>query len=164
VAVPAGGGSGLLALRLRDARATRAFGRRLGESARPGDVLDLRGALGSGKTTLAQGVLRALVGPGAYRSPSFDLVHVYGGRVYHADLDRVDASEWEEIGAEEWVEQAAIAILEHGERVPGRLPEDRLEVHLARGATRRRRVAGVRPRGPRARAWLARALGRSRAR
>jgi tRNA threonylcarbamoyladenosine biosynthesis protein TsaE len=139
-------------------RATRAFGRLLGRSARAGDVLDLRGALGSGKTTLAQGVLAALVGPGAYRSPSFDLVHVYGQGVYHADLERVDVGDWEEIGGDEMFLPHAIAILEHGERVGSRLPGDRLEVHLARGASPRRRVAGVRARGPRARAWLARAL------
>lgn len=148
----------LLALRLRTVTATRAFGRRLGASARAGDVLDLRGTLGSGKTTLTQGALRALVGPGVYRSPSFDLVHVYGDSVYHADLDRIDAAEWDEIGAEDMFSTHAIAMLEHGERAQMRLPADRLEIHLARGAESNHRVAGVRARGPRAKAWLRRAL------
>jgi tRNA threonylcarbamoyl adenosine modification protein YjeE len=145
-------------LRLRDARATRALGRRLGASARGGDVLDLRGAMGSGKTTLAQGALRVLVGRGVYRSPSFALVHAYEGQVYHADLDRINPSEWDEIGGEEVFAPGAIALLEHAERVAVRLPADRLEVRLVRGRTARRRVAGVRARGPRARAWLRRAL------
>ncbi len=153
------GGRGLLALRLRDARATRALGRRLGASARAGDILDLRGAMGSGKTTLAQGALGALVGRGVYRSPSFALVHAYDGRVYHADLDRIAPEEWDEIGGDEVFAPGAIALLEHGERVALRLPADRLEVRLARGGQARRRVAGILARGPRARAWLRRALG-----
>lgn len=157
-----GGGRGLLALRLRDARATRALGRRLGASARGGDVLDLRGAIGSGKTTLAQGALRALVGRGVYRSPSFSLVHVYDGRVFHADLDRIAAAEWDEIGGDEMFAPGAIALVEHGERVGPRLPADRLEVRLARGGAPHRRVAGVKARGPRARAWLRRALKSAR--
>jgi len=147
-------------LRLRSVAATRALGRRLGRTARPGDCLDLRGALGSGKTTLAQGALRALVGGGVYRSPSFDLVHAYPGQVYHADLDRVREGEWDELGADEVFGLDAVALIEHGERVGGRLPGDRLEIHLARGGARARRVAGVRARGPRARAWLRRAIGR----
>lgn len=153
-----GGGGALLALRLRNATATRALGRRLGLTARAGDVLDLRGALGGGKTTLAQGALGALAGPGVYRSPSFDLVHVYGEHVFHADLDRIGAQEWDEIGADEMFSPDAIALLEHGERAQIRLPADRLEIRLARGAATWRRVAGVRPHGPRARAWLERAL------
>ncbi len=121
-------------------------------------MLDLRGAMGSGKTTLAQGALTALVGPGVYRSPSFALVHAYDGRVYHADLDRVAPAEWDEIGGDEMFAPGAVALLEHADAAAMRLPADRLEVRLARGATPRRRVAGLVPHGPRARAWLRRTL------
>lgn len=118
--------------------------------------------MGSGKTTLAQGALQALVGRGVYRSPSFALVHAYDGRVFHADLDRIAPGEWDEVGADEVFGEDRIALLEHGERVAVRLPVDRLEIRLARGAGWHRRVAGVIARGPKARAWLRRALGQRR--
>lgn len=126
-------------------------------------MLELHGAFGAGKTTLAQGVLTGLLGPGTYRSPSFDLIHAYPGRaggpeVFHVDLDRVTEAELETIGFDDLFEAQGVVIVEHGEVAHGRLPTDRLVVRLARGARARRRVAGVKARGPRARVWLARAL------
>src|SRR5262249_50275054 len=58
----------------------------------PGVVL-LRGALGTGKTTLARGIAcgLGLEDPTSVSSPSFTLVNTYQGRcpIYHVDLFRV---------------------------------------------------------------------------
>jgi tRNA threonylcarbamoyladenosine biosynthesis protein TsaE len=147
----------LRVVRLPSPAATRRLGRSLGQTATGGQVLDLRGGWGSGKTTLAQGALTALVGPGVYRSPAFDLIHAYGHQVYHADLDRLQEEDLEAIGFDALFSEESVVILEHGERAGRSLPPDRLEVHLARGARRRVRVAGLVPRGPISRAWLRRA-------
>jgi tRNA threonylcarbamoyladenosine biosynthesis protein TsaE len=98
---------------------TRAFGRHLGTLLRRGDWVALIGTLGSGKTTLVQGIVDG-VHPGQRgRSPTYVLVEVYGEgpRVVHADLYRMAAAA--EIVLVEWADRA----LEH-------LPEDRLELEL----------------------------------
>lgn len=72
---------------------TVALGERIGARLRPGDLLSLRGPLGAGKTVLVRGMAAgAGVDPGAVRSPTFVLHHVYQGarlRLHHVDLYRL---------------------------------------------------------------------------
>lgn len=80
---------------LPDAAATKALGRRLGEQLPPGSVLLLTGELGSGKTTLVQGLGEGL-GITDIDSPTFTLVNEYTkGRLplYHIDLYRLSKAE-----------------------------------------------------------------------
>ena len=76
-----------------------------------GDVVGLKGELGSGKTTLARAILRAAAGDPALivPSPTFTLVEVYEtprGTFWHFDLYRLETPEqvfelgWEEALAE----------------------------------------------------------------
>jgi tRNA threonylcarbamoyladenosine biosynthesis protein TsaE len=83
---------------LADEAATTALGSSLARSlpdiADRNLLLGLSGELGSGKTTLARGLLRALGVTGAIRSPTFTLVEPYltaGGAIYHLDLYRLEA-------------------------------------------------------------------------
>src|SRR4051794_20565492 len=66
---------------------TEAVGARLAESLRPGDVVVIRGELGAGKTTLIRGACRALGVKGPITSPTFQIGHLYEGRVEVAHLD-----------------------------------------------------------------------------
>jgi tRNA threonylcarbamoyladenosine biosynthesis protein TsaE len=81
---------------LPDVAATEAWGARLAEELRPGDLILLEGPLGAGKTTLVRGLVAALGGdPLEVCSPTFVLLESYavsGGaieRVHHADLYRL---------------------------------------------------------------------------
>lgn len=111
------------------------LGRLLGELLVPGDVVALIGDLGAGKTTIAKGIA---CGAGVedeeeITSPTFVLVNEYWGRfpVYHADLYRLqEAGEVEDLGWEEFIFGDGIAMMEWAEKIPGILPEDRLEVRL----------------------------------
>jgi tRNA threonylcarbamoyladenosine biosynthesis protein TsaE len=66
---------------------TEALGARLASRLGPGDVVLVRGELGSGKTTLIRGVCRALGVAEAVTSPTFTIGHRYHGRVQVSHLD-----------------------------------------------------------------------------
>ncbi len=83
-------------LSLPDEAAMQRFGaalaRGLPDLRRANLLLALQGELGTGKTTLARSLLRALGVEGAVRSPTFTLVEPYetaAGTVHHLDLYRL---------------------------------------------------------------------------
>lgn len=111
---------------------TRALGERLGAALRVGDCVALRGGLGAGKTTLAQGVLAGAGVAGPARSPTYALVHEHRGRlpVRHLDVYRLSGpDDFEAVGGAELFEGAA-SVVEWPERIEPFLPADRLEIAL----------------------------------
>jgi tRNA threonylcarbamoyladenosine biosynthesis protein TsaE len=107
----------------------------LGQMLTPGDAVALIGDLGAGKTTLAKGIARGagVEDEGEVTSPTFVLVNEYRGRfpVYHADLYRLqEKAEVEDLGWEEFVFGEGISLMEWAEKIPGILPEDRIEVRI----------------------------------
>jgi tRNA threonylcarbamoyladenosine biosynthesis protein TsaE len=143
--------SSVLRFESRSDEQTRAFGRRLAALLPERSVALLIGDLGAGKTTLAKGIVE---GRGAARaedvsSPTFTLIHEYGNpvSVYHADLYRLDTPEQaRRLGLEE-IYDAALVLIEWGERFPDLLPENRIEIRIrARGETLREiEVSGLDP-------------------
>jgi tRNA threonylcarbamoyladenosine biosynthesis protein TsaE len=122
-------------VRLGDAAATETLGRALARKLRVGDVVALSGALGTGKTSLARGVLRGLGFAGEVASPTFPIVQLYetDPPVWHVDLYRIgDAAELEELGLDEARAEGAM-LIEWPERLP-RLWPDALRLTLARDA------------------------------
>jgi tRNA threonylcarbamoyladenosine biosynthesis protein TsaE len=130
---------------------TLAFGRHLGTLLRRGDWVALIGSLGSGKTTLVQGIVEG-VHPGIRgKSPTYVLVEVYGEapRIVHADLYRIAAAaEIETLGLADLAEGDAVVLVEWADRAPDRLPSDRLELEL-RYVPEGGRELRIRPRGAR---------------
>lgn len=143
-------------LRLADDAAMQAFGAALATAG--SGVLYLRGELGTGKTTLARGFLRARGHAGAVRSPTYTLLEPYaldGGAVYHLDLYRLtDAEELEYLGLRDLLEPGVSLLIEWPERGGARLPPADLLLELEyAGSARRARLASGSAAG---RAWLAR--------
>ena len=121
--------------RTRSAAETAEVGARIAAMLRPPAVVMLIGDLGTGKTTLAKGIVQALgaAPPEEVLSPTFSLVHEYEGdpKVYHLDLYRLDTvPQLETLGLEDIWEQRAIVLIEWGERFDSELPGVRLEVRL----------------------------------
>ena len=120
-------------------------GRDLAKSLAPPVVVLLSGELGSGKTTLAKGIVAGL---GAAReedvtSPTFTLVHVYHNhcKVFHVDLYRVEQfRELETLGLEDVFAERAILIIEWSEQFPLRSDWPALCVHLEHLDGDRRRI------------------------
>ncbi|MBI4336225.1 MAG: tRNA (adenosine(37)-N6)-threonylcarbamoyltransferase complex ATPase subunit type 1 TsaE [Chloroflexi bacterium] len=112
---------------------TRAVGRALGERAVAGDIFLLTGGLGSGKTTLAQGIAWGLGVLEHARSPTFVVVAQYQGRLpmYHIDLYRIEAVEEAlDLGLEEYLFGQGIAVVEWAERAARAFPAEHLLVYL----------------------------------
>jgi tRNA threonylcarbamoyl adenosine modification protein YjeE len=133
---------------LPDETATLALGHELSLVARPGDVILLAGDLGSGKTSLARGLISALHEnrPLEVPSPTFTLMQNYDeGRLptVHFDFYRLRSAE--EVGELGWNDRPAerLAVVEWPERLGASLPHDRLVVSLdIAGAGRTARLVG----------------------
>lgn len=100
-------GENPIILNLPDAEATRLLGVRLGKTLEPGSVILLQGDLGSGKTTLVQGIGEGLDISETIDSPTFTLINEYlGGRLplYHLDLYRLDGPEVSDLHLETYWE------------------------------------------------------------
>ncbi len=84
---------------LPDAPALRAWGEALGARLQPGDLVTLSGPLGAGKTTLTQGLARALGIREDVTSPTFVLMNEYPGSppLLHLDAYRMENLGWDEL-------------------------------------------------------------------
>ena len=113
---------------------TRAFGRRLAEQLRPGDVLLFYGNLGAGKSEMTRGIAEGLGVSGPVTSPSFTILNVYDdGRVplYHFDWYRlVSAEELYEMGMDEYLGGDGVAVVEWPTQCPEAIPDTHLAVTL----------------------------------
>lgn len=90
---------------LADAEATRLLGIKLGQSLVAGSILLLEGDLGSGKTTLVQGIGEGLGITESIVSPTFTLINEYTqGRLplYHLDLYRLQSVEVPQLNLESY--------------------------------------------------------------
>ena len=80
----------------------RALGRRLAAMLRPGDLVVLNGALGTGKTTLVQGIGAGLGVRGPVTSPTFVIARVHPSLTGGPALVHVDASLETSVTGVEW--------------------------------------------------------------
>lgn len=149
-------------LALPDAAATRRLGAALAAGIAPGRVLYLSGDLGSGKTTLVQGLLRELGVAGRVKSPTYSLVEHYelsSLNFYHFDFYRfTNRSEWEASGFRDYFTPATACVVEWPERAVGLLAAPDLEVRLAYAGSGR--CARLTPYSTLGREWLTAALKR----
>lgn len=111
---------------LADEEATLAVAKLLSGGLRANSCIYLRGQLGSGKTTLTRGILRAMGYSGAVKSPTYTLVESYPMApftLHHFDLYRLsDPEELELLGIRDYFDQQAVCLIEWPERGAAFLP------------------------------------------
>ncbi|HKM04335.1 MAG TPA: tRNA (adenosine(37)-N6)-threonylcarbamoyltransferase complex ATPase subunit type 1 TsaE [Lachnospiraceae bacterium] len=109
------------------ANETYELGKKLGETANPGEVYTLIGDLGVGKTVFTQGVAEGLSIEEPITSPTFTIVQIYEeGRLpfYHFDVYRIgDVSEMDEIGYEDYFYGDGICFIEWANLITEILPD-----------------------------------------
>ncbi|HHU60853.1 MAG: tRNA (adenosine(37)-N6)-threonylcarbamoyltransferase complex ATPase subunit type 1 TsaE [Bacillota bacterium] len=110
-------------------------GVKLGKLLLPGDLLNLNGDLGAGKTLFVKGVGMGLgVEQDFITSPTFAIINEYEGGshpLYHFDLYRLETElELEQIGYLDYFYGDGITAVEWGNLFEEFLPEERLDITL----------------------------------
>lgn len=141
---------------LADPTATLNLGLTLAQVLPAGAILMLQGDLGSGKTTLVQGLAQGLGIAELVTSPTFALIQEYPeGRIplYHLDLYRLSPHEVQQLNLEHYWQEAApgITAIEWPERLPD-WPKN--YVHLMWQPIRKGRRVLLAPQGKQPKQWL----------
>lgn len=124
-------------LQLNSEADTRLLGLRLAEAAEPGDIIALVGDLGTGETALTKYIAEGLGIKEEVISPTFTIVKEYrSGRLplFHFDVYRLSSGEeLLDIGAEDYLEDSGLSVIEWADIVADVLPEDALVVSIEYG-------------------------------
>ena len=107
---------------------------RFADELQPGDILALKGPLGSGKTCFVQGIARGLGVTERYiTSPTFVLIREYQGRLplYHIDLYRLGSGlEIGMLGLDEYLNGDGVTAIEWPEKMEDGLPERTVKISI----------------------------------
>jgi len=88
----------------------------------PGDIIGLKGALGTGKTVLCKGICQRLGFKGEVTSPTYSIVQEYNGdqKIIHLDFYRtIKPDELQEIGLEYYINGNNICLIEWPDKLQG---------------------------------------------
>ncbi|SVA12261.1 uncharacterized protein METZ01_LOCUS65115 [marine metagenome] len=101
----------------------------------PGDVVYLRGELGTGKTAFARAIIQQRGSADSVTSPTFTLIETYhldDVSVVHLDLYRIESdAQMEGIGLRDYLDGRWICLIEWPDRAPRMLPDPDLTIDLA---------------------------------
>ncbi len=119
----------------RSVAETEKYGEELARELQAGDVVAMFGGMGMGKTQFVRGIARGLGLDAAVSSPTFALVHDYGGNppLVHFDMYRV--SGWEDLystGFYDYLDAGAILAIEWSENIEKALPDTAIHVYFSR--------------------------------
>jgi len=112
-----------------------AFAAKIALFLEPGDVVYLRGELGTGKTAFARAIIQQRGAVDSVTSPTFTLIETYhlnDVSVVHLDLYRIESdAQMEGIGLRDYLDGHWICLIEWPDRAPRMLPGPDLIIDLA---------------------------------
>ena len=114
---------------------TEEYGRCLASQLISGTVVALFGGMGMGKTALVRGIAAGMGLTAEVSSPTFALVHDYGGHppLIHFDMFRITS--WEDLystGFFDYLDAGAILVVEWSENIENALPPDAIRLYFER--------------------------------
>lgn len=100
------------------------------------EVVAMFGTLGMGKTAFVRGLAKGLGNDAQVSSPTFAIVHDYGGNphLYHFDMYRI--STWDDLystGFFDYLDMGGILAVEWSENIENALPEGYIRVVFEKG-------------------------------
>ena len=120
---------------LKNETETTAIGAKVASCLQGGEVIYLKGELGTGKTTLVRGALNKLGFVGNVKSPTYTIVEPYSidsHVVYHFDLYRLnDSEELESLGIRDYCDGQSICFFEWPEKGGNLLPNADISLLLS---------------------------------
>jgi tRNA threonylcarbamoyladenosine biosynthesis protein TsaE len=127
---------------------TGGCGEKLARLLQGGEIIGLKGELGTGKTCFVRGVAGGLgVGRSAWvRSPTFTLINEYHGRlpVYHIDLYRVSQrAEQETLDLRDYLYGDGVSLIEWFEYLALEEVGEHLEVQFSHAGAKRRALTFI---------------------
>jgi tRNA threonylcarbamoyladenosine biosynthesis protein TsaE len=128
---------------------TFALGEKLGKSLHGGEVIELVGDIGAGKTALTKGIAKGMGVDDDVQSPTFTISRLYEGRnrirLAHYDFYRLQEAGIMNAELSESVhDPETVTIVEWAEIVEGVLPEDRTQIVIS-SPTESTRVFHIKP-------------------
>ena len=114
---------------------TVALAKKLGAVLRGGEVIAYFGGLGMGKTTFTSGLALGMGINAEVSSPTFSLVHDYGGNppLYHFDMYRINGfDDLYSTGFFDYLDSGAVLAVEWSENIENILPENTLKIEFLR--------------------------------
>lgn len=111
---------------------TEEFGRRLGAQLHGGEVIELVGDMGAGKTTLVRGLVSGLGSNDHVSSPTFTVCNTYDGKftIHHCDFYRLHDDVLIEKELAELIAEDSVVVLEWADEVVRVLPEVHVKIAI----------------------------------
>lgn len=111
----------------------------------PGDLVNFKGDLGAGKTTLIKGIIQSLckINPDEISSPTFTYLNTYSEKltVNHFDFYRITNEEQAILmGLDEHINSNCISLVEWPERVPSIAKNPTYEIEIAYTGPKQRSI------------------------
>ena len=131
----------------------------IAQTAQAHDLLLLNGDLGAGKTTLTQGIGRALGIKRPVKSPTFTIVREYTEAklpLFHMDFYRLENDDLSSIDLSAYMAEPGLVVIEWPEIVQEQLPEEYLQIIIKRvddSWNSTKRVVEFVPKGRRNEQW-----------
>ncbi|NLL04031.1 MAG: tRNA (adenosine(37)-N6)-threonylcarbamoyltransferase complex ATPase subunit type 1 TsaE [Clostridiales bacterium] len=129
-----------------DFNQTEMIGQKLAKKLKKGDVVAFFGGLGMGKTAFVRGLAKGLSINENVSSPTFSIVHDYGGNpaLIHFDMYRVNT--WEDLnttGFFDYLDLNEILAIEWSENIESALPQNSIYVEISKGESDNDRIIKI---------------------
>ena len=129
---------------IKNEQATEEFGLNLASELKPGDIVALIGALGTGKTALTKYIAKGLGVTENIDSPTFNIVKEYkSGRLplFHFDVYRLSCGDdLLDIGADEYFYSNGVCVVEWADLVADVIPDKAKVIIIKYGENQGERI------------------------